>query len=224
MNYARNAKFFRPSPSLKLPVIGGLIGLIALIANPVAGIIILAVTGLITFALFSGRPGEAEIDAQAGEFIKNIKAEALRKLTLEEEQLVADSIIFWSYDLGKPILTDPNIGGLQDKRGKDKRWRSPHVVVTVFFFTESAINHYSKYVSLVSDATKISTDEFYYKHVSGVSSDMDEYKDPQTNGSRQYNVVVLKSGGERFRYQAPDNETAENTERALKSLLRQKNA
>jgi len=223
MNYAKNAKFFRPNPSVKIPIIGIIIGLILLAVSPVVGIIIIVIAIGITVALFSGKPSAAEIDAQAGGIINGIKAEALKKLTLDEEQLVADSIIFWSYDLGKPTLSDPNIGNLQDKKGDDGRWRSPHVVATCLFFTEGAIHYYGKYISLVSDATKVPKEEFYYKHVTGVSSDTEQYTIPNTNSTRQYNVVVLKSGGERFYFQAPDNATAENAERALKTLLREKN-
>jgi hypothetical protein len=198
--------------------------LIALAIHPAVGAVIIVLTLLITIALFSGRPSDAEIDAQAGEFIKNIKAEALKKLALDEEQAgIADPIFFWSYDYGKPMFTDPNIGGLQDKRGGDSRWRSPHVAVTAFFFTESSINYYCKYSSLVSDASSVKTDEFFYKHVAGVSSDTQEYK--KEDGTIIHgNVVVLKSAGERFLCSAPDAETAERTQTALKSLLRNKNA
>ncbi|MDR2673388.1 MAG: hypothetical protein LBC18_00575 [Opitutaceae bacterium] len=224
MDHDKNAKFFRPSPSLKLPVIGGLVGLIGLAINPVFGISVLIIVILITVALFSGRPSEDEIDRQAGEFIKNIKAEALRKTLLEEEQLSAEPIFFWNYQIGPAVLTDPAVAGLQDKRGGDGRWRSPHVEVTAFLFTESAIHYYRKISSLVSDATKVTTDELYYKHVTGVTSDSKEYKIEQGDQTVQGNVVVLRSGGESFFFNAPDNDSAERAAMAVKSLLRQKNA
>lgn len=146
-------------------------------------------------------------------------------MSLEEEQLAADPIIFWGYDLGPPILSDPVVQQetLVDRLGSDGKWRSPHVVVNVIFFTQNEIHSLRKFVSLVSEAYTDKKDEFAYKHVAGISSDKEEFTRPGTNEKIYSNVVVLRSGGERFNFYAIDNETAERAENALKSMWRQKN-
>jgi hypothetical protein len=223
MNYAHNIKFFKPKPSLKGPIIFIVIGMPLLLLHGL-GLLFIAIGIAWLYLQRTGIPTEAEIDAQAAELGKDIENYALKKMSLEREQLIADSIIFWGYDLGKPVLKDPVIADecLQDKRDSRGDWRSPHVVINAILFTENEIHSLRRYASLVSNASTDKKDEFAYRHVAGISSDTEQY---ERNGQTfEWNVVVLRSGGERFPFCSVDNTTAENAEKALKALWRQKNS
>jgi len=228
MDYNRNLKFFKPKMLWRWPI--GLIVIGILTLSMGVGIFLIA-AGIIWIVVSKkGTPTEAEIDAQAAELVVGIESYALKKMSLEEGELVATTITFWGYDLGRPILTDPVVGkeGLQDKKGSDDKWRSPHVAINVILFTENEIHSMRRFISLVSDAKIDKKDEFAYKHVAGISSDTEqfEYTDEKTGKkeNRQRNIVILRSGGERFPFNAIDIATAENAEKALKTMWRQKNA
>jgi len=227
MDYKRNLKYFKPKPPLGFPI--GLIVLGVLTLKFMIGIILIAAGVIWLVTSKKGMPTEAELDTEAAKLCEGIESYALKKMSLEKEELVAPTVMFWGYDLGRPVLTDPIVGKerLQDKKGTDNKWRSPHVVVNVILFTENEIHSMRRYISLVSDAKIDKKDEFAYKHVAGISSDTEqfEYTDERTGRkeNRQRNIVILRSGGERFPFNAIDIETAENAEKALKTMWRQKN-
>lgn len=231
MNYAQNVKYFETVNIVKIiGIVMALIGFFMLFGKSWFLGFLLAAAGIYIFVKLGKAPTDAEIDAQAAELSRDIQAYAMKKMAIEEEQLVAESIIFWGYDIGIPTLTDPVIGQkkLEDKKGSDGKWRSPHVAINVILFTENEIHSLRRFVSLVSNADTDKKDEFAYKHVAGISSDTEKYEYTHEKSGkkqiREYNVVVLRSGGERFNFKSLDNATAENAEKALKTVWRQKNA
>ena len=229
MNYNRNKKFFRKTSSFAIKIILGLIvvGLILLSTDAMPlGILLIVGAVALGWALFTGKPTAEEIDGQASSFIKGIEDEVLNKLMLEKEQLASETIYFWCYDLGRAKFTDPECDGMFDQQdSKTKLWRSCHVAVTVFCFTADAIHYYRKYVSLVSNASKVDTDELFYKHVTGVSSTSGEYEVDGENGGKEKrsgNQLMLRSGGDKFPFYAWTVDDTERAARAIKTMLREK--
>ena len=229
MNYERNIKYFKRD--VRIPFKGWLF-LIALIAgafvfNPLAGVGALALIVVILVCLYGGKPSDAEIDAQFNTMFDGLKEQALKKLGLDEEEVkIAPPLFLKSYSFGKSVLGDRTNNAMCDKKGKDGYWRSPEVVLTAWFFTEDQIYHYVKVASLVSDAKKETTDEFFYKDVVSVKTDTLERRVTAPDGKEERQNItafILRNMGGEVTEDACDNsDYADEAVRAMRNLLKQK--
>ncbi len=233
MNYKRNAKYFKAG--VKLPWKVNLLLLIGVAilfkVQPVLAVVgLIALVG-IWFLVYGGKPSDVEIDAQLNSLMGGLKEQALNKLGLDEEEIkIAPPLFLKSYSFGKSVLGDRANQKLCDKRGKDGYWRSPECVLTAWFFTEDQIYHYVKYVSLVSDSKKETTDEVFYKDVVSVRTDTSERPliDPKTgreSKTEKYTetqFILRNTGGEVIADACDTSESAEDAVRAMRSLLKQK--
>ena len=86
MDYAKNKKYFQPV-NLKLGIIVCIIGLILFAATPIAGIVGLAIGAFLIYLQVGGRPSDADIDAAVTSQLSNMKARALKKLGLDEDEV-----------------------------------------------------------------------------------------------------------------------------------------
>ena len=184
MNYARNIKYFRPHRSPKAIVFFAIIGvMIILLFKSLWGAVAIAFAVIIWIVRYGGRPTDAEIDAQRDSFMSALKDQALRKLGIDEEETkIAPPLFLRGYSFGCSVLGDKANMELCDKKGKDGFWRSPECVLSAFFFTEHEIHYYSRTVSLVSDAFKERTEEFFYKDIVSIKTEEIEKPsvDPKT--------------------------------------------
>ena len=263
MDYERNKKFFRAPSGCGSWVIAGVLVLFGLLSlrNDAwgLGILLLLGAGLIVFLKIKSsrnKPTVAEIDEVAASFSKNVESEALKKLMLDKDQLVASTVAFWSYALGPAQFVDPALTSdkasdstvaavLQDvvsgtplifrlffpKRAitdkhcdEDNTTRSCHVSVTAFLFTEDAIHYYRKHNSMISDANKVETDELFYKHVSSVNTEEEDYSYKVQGKSirTRRNILGLKSDGEKFLFFARTIQESESAAKSIKTMLREK--
>lgn len=232
MDYKRNAKYFK---ALRLPPKGWLflIGVTAVLfaVKPPLAIIGVLLLAFVLWLIYGGTPSDAEIDAQLNTLMESLKEQALNKLGLDEDEVkIAPPLFLKSYSFGGSVLKDRANQKLCDKRGKDGYWRSPECVLTAWFFTEDQIYHYVKYVSLVSDSKKETTDEVFYKDVVSVKTDTSERPliDPKTgreSKTEKYTetqFILRNTGGEVIADACDTSESAEEAVRAMRSLLKQK--
>lgn len=228
MDYNRNAKYFKPKPGLKPIVICAVLGVLTL---PI-GIGVIFLIGAIVLALpFFGKPSDQEIDEQALSLMSQLRARALKKLGLEEEEVnIAKPVEVWGYSFGKQKLNDKAIGDLVDVEGKDGVWRSPEVVLSAFYFSESTVHYYCWVASLVSDTFRENTDEIYYKDI--VSVKMESEQCPLYNRKTGEEVpgktahfesfALRNMGGESISCTVRDSAEAEQAVNGMRALLKQK--
>lgn len=221
MNYKKNAKYFRARPSAKRAVIGALVvlGLFA-VKIPLGIVGALVFAAFVYFAYF-GRPADAEIDAQAVTMLADIKKRAFSKLGVEEEEVaLASPIEFWGYEYGDVLKDEANRKAL-NIQGGDGIWRSCEVKIGGFYFSEDVVHFYWRTASLVSDAFKEGTEEYFYKDIVSVKTETGDFK---INGQEgQYESFVLRNaGGESTVCSVSNGETAEAAVNAFRALLKQK--
>ena len=232
MNYARNAKYFRPDPSPKAIIILSIIGVILLVCKLwLWGLLAIVIAVIVGFVLYSGRPTDAEIDAQRDSFMDALKDQAVRKLGIDEEEAkIAPPLFLRGYSFGRSVLGDLANRSVCDKKGKDGRWRSPECTLSAFFFTEHEIHYYKRTVSLVSNAFKEYTEEFFYKDIVSIKTDEIErpWIDPKTGNesptekTRWTAFMLRNTGGETTECSCNSTEEADNAVNAMRNLVRQK--
>lgn len=119
--------------------------------------------------LYFNKPTDAEIDAQALALYSRLRAEALPKLGLKENDVnVVKPVELWGYSFDKPNLVKDVSLPLSDLRGKDGVWRSPEVVLLALYFSRDTIHSYCRGESLVSNSSCESTDELFYQDIVSV--------------------------------------------------------
>lgn len=232
MNYARNIKYFRPHRSPKAIVFLAIIGvMIILLLKSGWGAVAIAFAVIIWIVRYGGRPTDAEIDAQRDSFMSALKDQALRKLGIDEEETkIAPPLFLRGYSFGCSVLGDKANMELCDKKGKDGFWRSPECVLSAFFFTEHEIHYYSRTVSLVSDAFKERTEEFFYKDIVSIKTEEIEKpsvdpktgKESLTEKTRSAAFMLRNTGGETTQCACNNTEEADNAVNAMRSLVRLK--
>ncbi|MBR5078651.1 MAG: hypothetical protein IKX30_07905 [Victivallales bacterium] len=231
MDYARNAKYFQPTPSPKTIIIFAVIGAILLALMPPLGLLAIIIAIVVGIIKYGGRPSDSEIDNQRDSFMNSLKEQAIKKLGIDEEEAnIAPPLFLRGYSFGRSVLGDKANMKLCDKLGKDKRWRSPECVLSAFFFTENEIHYYRKTISLVSDSYKDYTEEFFYTDIVSIKTDELErpWIDPKTGEesktlkSRTVGFMLRNTGGETTECECSSTEEADNAVNAMRSLVRQK--
>lgn len=230
MNYETNKKYFRPKPSAKGVIIGVIVAIILFSISALLGVLATLAVAALVYFLYFGKPSDAEIDAQASAMLSDIKKLAFPKLGIEEEEVaMANPIEFWGYEF-KNVLTDDANRDAWNILGKDGNWRSSEVFLGGFYFSENVVHYYWRTASLVSDAVKEGTEEYFYKDIVSVKTESGdiEFKDPKKNkvipGKRvRYETFILRnSGGESTVCSVNSNDDAEKAVNAFRAMLKQK--
>lgn len=228
MDYKKNQKYFRPKKSLKTPIIIGIVGLILCTVKLWIGLLVIA--GLIAWLYLSKRPSDAEIDAQVDDALNNLKAQAIKKLGIDEEEIaIAEPLITYGYSFGKRAITDENLSEAWGVQGKDYLWRSPIVQLSFFGFSENEIYFYRRYTSMVSDTKKEITSVINYKDVVSVKSASEVVPacDPATgqeipNSQITFDYFELNVPGDSISCAVRNSDTADETVKAIRALVKQK--
>lgn len=181
MDYKKNQKYFQPA-NLKAGIIVCLIGLVLLAASPIVGIIAIAFGALLIYIQVGGRPTDEEIDAAVTSQLKDMKARALRKLGVDEDEVSEIApITFDGYVYNKALI----------KQGKDGKYRSSKYQAVMFFFSSNEVHCFTYDFSIVESSQKESTDVYFYKDIVSVST--------QTEGT-EYSVGKGKSSQFDYEY------------------------
>jgi len=238
MDYKRNAKYFRKRPSGKTLFIWGVITLVLFFFPiPVIGGLISVAIGW--FLWFMPRPTDSEIDQMASAMTQGFKQQALKKLGIDEDEVkIAAPISFWGYDFGKvnergiwkEPLNDTAILKSSYPVGKDKFTRTPVVRVSYFFFSEKEVHYYARLCSLISDTYTEFTEVVSYKNIVSVKTqneemplyDMESGKEIPGAKARYDSFALRNSGGETISCTVRDASMIENSIKAMRNLVKEK--
>jgi hypothetical protein len=196
--------------------------------------------GIITiYITIKGTPTDAEIDAQAQEPIAGLKQNALNKHGITEEEVsVIEPIILGGYlssaisragetllagGIGSAVKQAANLfktaikEDILIKVGKDRVVRTSICELTMFLFSEEQVFTYSVRYSLVSPMNNESTEEYYYKDFTSVTTE-------STSDGFHYLKLITANGESKS---IPMNGVDENTMKsinAMKQMIRKKRA
>lgn len=183
MDYAKNKRYFEPM-NLKIAIIACVVGLILTFTDKetlVFGLIVLAVGVLLIVAKVKGRPTDADIDAAVTSQVSDMKARALRKLGLDEDEVSEIA----------PITFDGYVySNAKIKKGNDGKYRSSKYQAVMFFFSSNEVHCYTYDFSIVDNTQRESTDVYFYKDIVSVST--------QTEGTE---YTVGKGKSDQFDYE-----------------------
>jgi len=229
MDYSRNAKYFKPKPSVKTMGIILVVGLISAFFTVGIGLVIAIV---IVVMMNSGRPADQEIDQAAIQLSGGLKQRALDELGLDEDQVKEiPPVSFWGWNFGESSLDDAANRNAMDVCGKDLKWRSPIIDITWLFFTKTEIRIYKKTCSLVSNLAKEDTETYYYKKIDNVKTQSKDVQlvDRRTNQEIPGQKVKMETimwntmGGDKVYLSVQDSILAKNTVAAVRNLVNEKN-
>lgn len=230
MNYNKNKKYFRPTPSAKGVIIGVIVAIILFNISALWGVLATLAVAALAYFLYCGKPSAAELDRMAAQMLEGIKQKAFPKLGVEEEEVsLARPIEFWGYNFGWDLNDDANQQAMH-VRGSDGRWRASEVFIGGFYFSENVVHYYYRIASLVSDAVKEGTEEFFYKDIVSVKTETEDraFRDPKTGKSdekmrvRYEKFSLRNSGGESTNCSVNSSSDAEAAVNAFRALLKQK--
>lgn len=238
MDYAANRKYFSPKPAIKpfATMIG--IGAVLLFGGGKfgwgAGIGIgigLIVLGIVLWVVVTIRPSDAEIEAQAKAMFDELDAKAFKKLGIDPSEVsLAKPVTFWGFRFEYPSI----LGDIENNKaiwvcGKDGKDRSSEVTMTGFYFGENSVYCYERTQSLVSDALKEKTEEYFYKDIVSVKTDSSNIPFVDEKGNviagrriRSEAFILTNMGGERKDCPVAVASEAEAAVGAFRTLLKQK--
>ena len=182
MDYVKNKKYFKPLV-LKFPLIVCAVGLVLLMAEQVLiGLLAIAAGAVIIFLQIKGKPSDEEIDAAVVSHLSEMKARALKKLGVDEDEVSEIA----------PISFDGYVyNNAQIKLGKDGKYRSNKYQAVMFFFSGNEVHCYTYDFSITEMGQRESTDVYFYKDIVSVST--------QTSGT-EYSVGKGKSSQFDYEY------------------------
>lgn len=184
MDYAKNKKYFAPS-NVKTGVIVLIVGIILLAVQPILGIIVAAVGGLLIYLAVGGRPSDSDIDAAVNSQLSNLQQRALNKLGLDiEEVKEITPISFHGYDYKGALV----------KQGKDNLYRSSKYEAVMFFFAADDVHCYTYNFSITEDWHRDKTDVYFYKDLVSVSTQTDNMTVGTLKFDYEYFELTTKGG------------------------------
>lgn len=219
MDYKRNSKYFKPM-NLGLAIVACIIGLPLLGTGDtvVAGLVLIAVGILLIVLKVKGTPKDADIDAVTAGQIADLKARALRKLGLDEDEVSEITpISFDGYVYDKTAMI---------KRGKDGKYRSNKYQAVIFFFSANEVHCYTYDFSITDDSQRESTDVYFYKDIVSVSTQTDgtEYSIGKKKSSKfDYEYFKLTTtGGTSISCSVKNVDDAQRSINGMRSLIKNK--
>ena len=181
MDYKKNLKYFQPM-NLEFAIIVCIIGVFLLAVSPVVGLLAIALGVVIIVLQVKGRPTDEEIDSTVTSQLKDMKARALRKLGVDEDEVNEIApITFDGYVYNNALI----------KMGKDGKYRSNKYQAVMFFFSSNEVHCFTYDFSITESSQKESTDVYFYKDIVSVST--------QTEGT-EYSVGKSKSSQFDYEY------------------------
>ena len=171
--------------------------------------------------LFRKKWSDAEYDEFVVKSIPDLKARAISKIGLDEDQLKEiDPVCMQGYSFKK--------GALQ-QQGKDGVWRSSLYQITWIFFSDTQVYIYQKDISFRDTQEKEHMEEYFFKDITNfaTTSETVEVECYDKNGkaymeSLNTNKFKLVVPGDSLFCAMTQNDATERAIQAMKSKLREK--
>lgn len=220
MDYKKNLKYFQPM-NLKAAIIACIVGLVFLPVGggaSVAGLAIIAVGVFLIVTQVQGRPTDADIDSAVTSQLTDMKARALRKLGVDEDEVKEIA----------PITFDGYVySGAMVKMGKDGKYRSNKYQAVMFFFSGNEVHCFTYDFSITeSTGQRESTDVYFYKDIVSVSTQTEgtEYSVGKGKSSRfDYEYFKLTTtGGTSISCSVRNFDDAQRSINGMRSLIKSK--
>lgn len=155
-------KYFKPFPTWTVWMI--VIGLLLLMAH--WAWILLVGIGIWGIYAWSGRPSDQEMDKYIEEDLSHAKKKSLQKLSMDESQLVGESVVVTG-----PRLWNTGGADILHKKGGDNTLRFTPINISVLNMTQHQIVSYQCCLDLTTgNYLNESTDEYFYKDVVSVAT------------------------------------------------------
>lgn len=219
ITFKANKKYFAPL-LWKPAAVLGIIGIIALFASPVVGVVLIVLAAAFIAFQLMGRSSSAALDAQCREQLAGIKEKALRKLGIDEDDVKEASPIFFDgYVFGDKYQT-------KVKKEGDV-WRSSLYQGTAIFFSGDQVYFYTYTFSLFEEDKTEATQEYFYTDIVSVATQSTSYKfrEPGKNKDTLINYeyfTLTTSGGTEMNAFFRDLKDVEKSVNGMKQLVREK--
>lgn len=219
MDYAKNKKYFEPM-NLKFGIIACIVGLLLLSAGDgaaVIGLIAIAIGVLVIVMQVKGRPTDADIDAAVTSQLANMKARALKKLGVDEDEVNEIApISFDGYVYNNALI----------KLGKDGKYRSSKYQAVMFFFSGNEVHCFTYDFSITESGQRESTDVYFYKDIVSVSTQTEGTEYSVGKGkSSQFDYEYFKlttTGGTSISCSVRNIDDAQRSINGMRSLIKSK--
>lgn len=216
MDYKRNKKYFEPM-NLKFGIIICVIGVFLLAVSPIIGLLAIAIGVIIIVLQVKGRPTDEEIDATVTSQLRNMKARALKKLGVDEDEVSEIApITFDGYVYNRALI----------KQGKDGKYRSNKYQAVMFFFSANEVHCFTYDFSITESSQKESTDVYFYRDIVSISTQTDgtEYSVGKSKSSQfDYEYFRLTTtGGTSISCAVRNVDDAQRSIRGMRSLIKSK--
>ena len=156
----------------------------------------------------------------------DFKQKALGKMGLDEDQVKEiEPVHFESYNFGEKTWAKP---------GKDNKWRSSAYEISWIFFSSTQVYVYQYTFSMIDDAVKESTEEYFYKDITNFSAASETVEKEtvdkvgcsgNTKVSRKnvnYDTFALVVPGEKFKCSMEQSDYTQRSIQGMKAKLREK--
>lgn len=223
--------FYGASKLLGVGIAVGVIGLIIMCAVDVGvGVVGIIIGGLLGYVGWLV-PSDSQIDRQAGDFLLQMDGKAFKKMGIDASEVSAAAPVkFWGYRFTYPsYLCDEANDRCPWKVGGDNLVRSSEVVITGFYFGENSVYCYECTLSLVSNAFKESTEEYFYRDVVSVKTETSDKPFIGSDGKenprrrvRSESFIIRNMGGESRVFNVKRADEAEAAVNSFRALLKQK--
>lgn len=224
MDYGRNQRYFSKM-SWKLPIVLIVIGVIIFLGGVRSsagavflGILLIAAGVAYIVLKTNGIPTDEEYDSVVQEQLNNLKAKALNKLGIDEDEVKEiEPIVIGGYDFDHFNLC---------KLGKDNKWRTNKYEVACLFFSQNEVHCYSYEFCTTEDKKKESTDVYFYQDIVSASTASASARLTDNKGiQKDYEYESFKlttAGGTTLNVSMRDVDEAQRSINAMRQLLRAK--
>jgi len=219
MDYNRNMKYFdadKATLSRNVKIILIIAGVLLLAAYGI-GLLLIGVVILFHFLDKSAnnkRISDSELDHLCESQFSDLRAEALNRIGLDEDEVsAANHIQVSSYDTTSKGM------GIKYRQGKDGVWRSSQYEVALFFFSNDLVHCFVRRFSIIRNEQKDTVEEYFYRDIVSLKVDQN---DKDAHGGEF--IELTTSAGTTFRYsfKKADSEKVNRSINAMRNLIKEK--
>lgn len=167
--------------------------------------VLISIIGIIAY--YSGMPGDNEIDEQLGKDLKNFPNIALKKLGLDESQIVGNYIYLWSplWDDIERINAGETFREFRFKQGKDGRFRFSRYKIMILIPTEEHLGVFTVTYDFINNTFyNQMTGEYFYKDIVSIRTERERDLSITFTDGRSFDISIPSDKHARKIYECLD--------------------